>query len=171
MSKLNQPTVKKTVALSAVVVIAVGILALETFTASGSVSPVKRTGTAEAAISTAVTVPPGYDTIYFAGSTAGPVPPGTEPLDTEGQATKALEGLKTKLAAEHVTFGDVVMMHAYLAADPKLGKMDSAGWNRAYRKYFGTPEQPNKPSRTSVQVTLGSPTTMIEIELIAVRPH
>jgi enamine deaminase RidA (YjgF/YER057c/UK114 family) len=61
------------------------------------------------------------------------------------------------------------MMHAYLAAEPATGRGDSKGWSNAYGKFFGTAEQPNKPSRTSVTVILGNPAAKIEIETIAVR--
>ena len=48
--------------------------------------------------------------------------------------------------------------------------MDSPGMNEAYRTFFGTPEQPNKPARATVQVAaLGSPTTLVEIEVQAVK--
>ena len=57
----------------------------------------------------------------------------------------------------------------YLAADPATGHGDFKGWTAAYTKYFGTSEQPNKPSRTSVTVVLGNNATKIEIETIAVR--
>jgi len=67
--------------------------------------------------------------------------------------------------------GDIVMMRVYLVGVPSLdGKMDSAGMNEAYRTFFGTPEQPNKPARATVQVAaLGSPTTLVEIEVQAVK--
>ncbi len=32
------------------------------------------------------------------------------------------------------------------------GKLDFAGMNTAYAKFFGTPEQPNKPARSTFQV-------------------
>ncbi len=121
------------------------------------------------AIAKSVTVPPGYDTIYFSG--LGPtIAPGQTPPDTEAQATSALEAIKKNLADEGMTFGDVVMMHAYLGADPTTGQADSAGWGRAYGKYFGTADQPNKPSRSSIRVGFAGG-RLIEIEVIAVRPH
>ncbi|MEA2756413.1 MAG: hypothetical protein QOJ54_2702 [Aliidongia sp.] len=43
--------------------------------------------------------------------------------------------------------------------------MDFAGFQNAYTKYFATPTQPNKPARTTVQVSaLASPGYLIEIE-------
>ncbi len=132
---------------------------------------VKHNQTAEGAIAKSVTVPPGYDTIYFSGSGAGRPVEGQEPGDTETQATKALENIKKNLAEEGMTFGDVVIMHAYLGLDPKTGQADRQGWGNAFKKYFGTEEQPNKPARTSIQISFGTSPNLIEIEVIAVRPH
>ena len=135
--------------------------------------PVTRTGAGTAMISSTTTVPTGYETIYLSGMTGTlPTPAGgsaPDSGDTEAQAVRALEKIKTALAEQGLTLGDVVMMHAYLAADPATGRGDGKGWGAAYSKFFGTADQPNKPSRTSVTVTLGSPTAKIEIETIAVR--
>jgi enamine deaminase RidA (YjgF/YER057c/UK114 family) len=50
--------------------------------------------------------------------------------------------------------------------------MDLDGWNEAYRMFFGTVEQPNKPVRATVQVArLVLPTGRIEIMVVAARPH
>src|SRR5579859_3178444 len=135
--------------------------------------PVTRTGAATAMISSTTTVPVGYETIYLSGMTGTlPTPQGGTPPDsgdTETQAVRALEKIKAALADQGLGLGDVVMMHAYLAADPATGRGDGKGWGAAYSKFFGTADQPNKPSRTSVTVTLGSPVAKIEIETIAVR--
>jgi mono/diheme cytochrome c family protein len=137
---------------------------------SAAVAPVKH-NQGRAAIAKSVTVPPGYDTLYFSGGGAGAVPPGQDPGNTEAQATKALENIKQDLAEEGMTFGDVVMMHAYLGPDPETGQADRTGWGNAFGKFFGTPDQPNKPSRTSIQISFGGGPNLIEIEVIAVRPH
>jgi enamine deaminase RidA (YjgF/YER057c/UK114 family) len=139
--------------------------------------PVVRTGAGTAAISSTVTEPVGYETIYLSGMTgtlrapdgSAPGTPASDPGDTEAQATRALGNIKNALASQGLGLGDIVMMHAYLAPDPKTGRGDSAGWSRAYLKFFGAADQPNKPSRTSITVVLGSPTAKIEIETIAVR--
>lgn len=146
-------------------------------TAAAPPGPVVRTGAATAAISSTVTAPVGYETIYLSGMTGtlrapDGSPPGTpapDSGDTEAQAVRALGNIKTALASKGLGFGDIVMMHAYLAPDPQTGRGDSAGWSRAYSKYFGVADQPNKPARTSVTVVLGSPAAKIEIETIAVR--
>jgi enamine deaminase RidA (YjgF/YER057c/UK114 family) len=139
--------------------------------------PVVRTGKETAAISSTVTEPAGYETIYLSGMTgtlrppegSPPGTPGPDSGDTETQATRALGSIKSALASKGLGFGDIVMMHAYLAPDPKTGRGDSAGWSRAYSKVFGVADQPNKPSRTSITVVLGNPAAKIEIETIAVR--
>jgi enamine deaminase RidA (YjgF/YER057c/UK114 family) len=43
--------------------------------------------------------------------------------------------------------------------------------NAAYSQFFGTTEQPNKPSRSAVQVAaLAAAGPLVEIEVIAVKP-
>jgi enamine deaminase RidA (YjgF/YER057c/UK114 family) len=161
------------------------VVALALVVAAGSLSgcatpapvpgPVTRTGTG--IISSVVAVPVGYETLYLAGMTgtlpapegSPPGTPGPDSGDTEAQAVRTIEKIKATLAEQHLTLGDIVMMHAYLAADRATGHGDFKGWTAAYTKYFGTPEQPNKPSRTSVTVVLGNDATKIEIETIAVR--
>jgi enamine deaminase RidA (YjgF/YER057c/UK114 family) len=154
------------------IIVAAGSLAV-----SADAQTVVRTGAPTAAISSTVTEPAGFETIYLSGMTgtlpapAGSPPgtPGPDSGDTEAQATRALGAIKDALAGKGLGFGDIVMMHAYLAPDPTTGRGDSAGWGRAYSKAFGTADQPNKPSRTSITVVLGSPVAKIEIETIAVR--
>jgi enamine deaminase RidA (YjgF/YER057c/UK114 family) len=72
-----------------------------------------------------------------------------------------------------VTFGDVVKMQVFLVGDPTMdGKMDFAGFMRAYSKFFGTEEQPNKPSRSAFQIAglAGGPNMLVEIEVVIARP-
>jgi enamine deaminase RidA (YjgF/YER057c/UK114 family) len=48
--------------------------------------------------------------------------------------------------------------------------MDFAGFMKAYTQYFGTPEQPNLPARSAVQVAgLAAPGMLVEIEVILAR--
>ncbi len=67
--------------------------------------------------------------------------------------------------------GDIVMMRVYMAADPAMdNKLDFAGMNTAYAKFFGTPEQPNKPARSTVQVAaLVAAGALLEVEVQAAR--
>ena len=132
----------------------------------------KRVGAPTAGIATLVAVPQDYETYYVAGTTAsapGAGIPAT--MDSKAQTTVILGKIKDILAAEGLGLGDVVMMRVYLVGIPSLdGKMDSAGMNESYRTFFGTPEQPNKPARATIQVAaLGSPTTLVEIEVQAVK--
>ena len=141
-------------------------------TAGVANAQVKRVGAPAATISSVVSVPPGYGVVYVAGLTAGgpgaPIPDG---MDTKAQTLIVLDKLKAALEAEGLTLGDVTMMNVYLAGDPaKEGKMDAAGMNEAFKLYFGTAAQPNKPARVTVQVAaLGSPKTFVEISLQAAR--
>jgi len=118
------------------------------------------------------------DTLYVAGQMASPVTPadkvkGTPAVygDTEAQATSALSAIETILKSQGLTMADVVQMEVFLAGDPaKDGKMDFAGMNAAYSKFFGTAEQPNKPVRAAMQVAaLATPWGLVEIQVVAVK--
>ncbi len=122
---------KRSVQLSLIYGAAVAAMSLTlTAQAQAAVDPVTHVGTGR--ISESVTVPPGYDTVYFSGTGGAANPPPGDPGDTEAQATATLEKFKTIMATKGMTLGDIVMMHAYVAVDPKLGKADLVGWNKAY---------------------------------------
>jgi enamine deaminase RidA (YjgF/YER057c/UK114 family) len=112
------------------------------------------------------------DTLYLSGSIDPAVMKGT-PGDTETQTVHVLQAIRKTLAEQHLTLGDIVMMHAYLADDPnKGGKMDFAGFMAGYTQFFGTKDQPNKPARSAMQVAaLAAPGALIEIEVIAANSH
>jgi enamine deaminase RidA (YjgF/YER057c/UK114 family) len=131
-------------------------------------------------ISLGVWVPAGSDTLYLSGN----VPPVANPSapkgsvesyggSTEAQTVATLQRIEQALEAQKLTLADVVMMHVYLVGDPsKENKMDFVGFMAGYTKYFGTKEQPNKPARSALQVAaLAAPGVLVEIEVIAVRPH
>jgi enamine deaminase RidA (YjgF/YER057c/UK114 family) len=64
-------------------------------------------------------------------------------------------------------FGDVVKMNVFLVGDPATGKMDFKGFMDAYTQFFGTPEQPNLPARSAVQVAgLASAGVLVEVEVV-----
>jgi enamine deaminase RidA (YjgF/YER057c/UK114 family) len=118
------------------------------------------------------------DTLYVSGQLATPVTPADRAKgtpadygDTKTQAASALGKIEGILKDQGLTMADVVMMHVYLAGDPKNeGKMDFAGLNAAYTQYFGTKDQPNKPSRSAMQVAaLAAAGALVEIEVIAVK--
>jgi enamine deaminase RidA (YjgF/YER057c/UK114 family) len=112
------------------------------------------------------------DTLYLSGSIDSSVAKGT-PGDTQAQTVNVLQGIQKTLAEQHLTLGDVVLMHAYLAGDPgKGGKMDFSGFMAGYTQFFGTKDQPNKPARSAMQVAaLALPGALIEIEVVAVNSH
>ena len=119
-------------------------------------------GMEKAPFASSVMVPAGYDTYYISGA-AG------KGANTEEQAAATLEQLKGQLAKLGLTMGDVVQAHVFLAPDPATGKMDFAGMNKSWFKYFGTPDQPNKPARAAFQVGALAGPTMVEIEFIAAK--
>ena len=137
---------------------------------------VKRTGDAKALFSSTVTV---GDTVYLSGVMApADIPPdpakGTPAAykgDTKTQAIAAIQAIQKTLQSVGLDLGDIVQMQAFLTGDPdKGGKMDVAGWNEAYKQFFGTATQPNKPVRATMQVAaLVAPTGRIEIMVIAAR--
>nr|WP_321983511.1 RidA family protein [uncultured Lichenicoccus sp.] len=118
-------------------------------------------------IASSVEVPPGYSTIYLSG--VGP-DPADHATDTESQARSEIKRIASELAALHLGLGDIVAMHVFLAPDPRTGKMDFAGMMKAYKEAFGTPAQPNLPTRAAFQVAgLAGPGMLLEIEVVAVR--
>lgn len=125
-----------------------------------------------AVISSVVDIPPGSRIIYLSGSTASPVDPAKpdEFGDTATQTQNILTKMKATLEGMGLSMGDVVKMNVFLVAALPGGRMDSAGMNSVFRTFFGTPEQPNRPARSTVQVAaLGRPTTLVEIEAIVAK--
>ena len=136
--------------------------------------PVIRTGAADAPISAVVSVPAGNTLVYVSGTVPDVVNP-TAPAgsverygDTETQTRSVLSKIEAALRERGLTLGDVVMMRVFLAAPPGQPRMDFAGMMRAYRERFGTPAQPNKPARSTMQVAgLVDPGWLVEIEVTA----
>ena len=130
-------------------------------------------------ISLAVTVPEGFDTVYVSGALPQLVdkdaPKGSVEAygDMETQTTSVLTQIKATLAQLGLGMGDVVKMTVFMAADPsKDNKLNFPGLMAGYSKFFGTADQPNKPARSAVQVAaLVAPGALLEIEVIAVKPH
>ena len=110
------------------------------------------------------------DTLYVAGQMADPITSGVYG-DTEKQTASVLTKVAGILKAQGLTLGDIVQMDCFVAGDPaKGGKMDFAGLNAAYGKFFGTPDQPNKPVRAAMQVAaLATDWGLVEIQVVAVR--
>jgi enamine deaminase RidA (YjgF/YER057c/UK114 family) len=117
------------------------------------------------------------DTFYLSGQLASPVTPGdpakgTQPEygDTKAQAASVFAKIEAALKEQGLDMKDVVKMTVFLGPDPKTGKLDFAGMQSEYVKFFGTKEQPNKPARSAFQVAaLAAPWALLEIEVIAVK--
>ena len=127
-------------------------------------------------IASTVTVPAGSEIIFLSGQLPNvadtTAPAGTVEAygDTEAQAESTFAKIQALLATRNLTMGDVVSMTVYLMAAPGSDRMDFAGMMRAYNRYFGTAEQPNRPSRSTVQVAgLAGPGFLVEIEVTAAR--
>jgi len=125
-----------------------------------------------AVISSVVSIPPGSRIIYLSGSTGSPLDP-TKPEevgDTKAQTLSILTKMKATLEKMGLGMGDIVKMNVFLVSPTPGGHMDSAAMNEVFKTFFGTPEQPNRPARTTVQVAaLGRPTTLVEIEAVVAK--
>ena len=136
----------------------------------------KRVGPDASPISTSVSVPAGSRLVYISGTVPDVVDPkapeGSTARygDTETQTRSVLKKVETALIAQGLGLGDVVMMRVFLVA-PAGQRMDFAGMMKAYREFFGTPKQPNKPARSTMQVAgLVDPGWLVEIEVTAAAP-
>jgi len=117
------------------------------------------------------------DTYYLSGQLASPVTPADAAKgtaadygDTKAQAASVFAKIQAALKTQGLDMKDVVKMTVFLGPDPKTGKLDFAGMQSEYLKYFGTKDQPNKPARSAFQVAaLAAPWALLEIEVIAVK--
>lgn len=135
---------------------------------------VERRGAPEAPISTSVAVPNPARLVYVSGTVPDPVdaaaPAGSVQRygDTATQTRSILRKIQAELAAHHLALSDVVMMRVFLVAPPGQTRMDFAGMMAAYREFFGTADQPNRPARATMQVAgLVDPGWLVEIEVTA----
>ena len=136
--------------------------------------PPLRLGAATSPISSSVLVPPGSGLVYVSGTVpdvADPASPEGSVArygDTETQTRSILRKISNELGAHRLGLNNVVMMRVFLAAPPGQARMDFAGMMRAYREAFGTPSNPNKPARSTMQVAgLVDPGWLVEIEVTA----
>jgi len=124
-----------------------------------------------ATISSSASLPPGSRIVFLSGTTASPLDAAVpENLgDTRQQTLSILTKMKAQLETLGMDMGDVVKMTVFLVGVPENnGRMDSAAMNEVFKTFFGTTEQPNRPTRSTIQVAaLGRPTTFVEIEAIA----
>lgn len=133
-----------------------------------------RNAPANAGIATSVAVPAGAATVYVSGITPPAVTPAAngQPAvygDTKTQTTGVLNRIADALKFHGMTMADVAMMRVYLVADPATGQMDFAGMNEAYRQFFGTAAQPNRPARMTTQVPKLAGPFLVEIEVQAAK--
>ncbi|WP_298196648.1 Rid family hydrolase [Novosphingobium sp.] len=163
---------KPTLALVAAASAALVATAAEAKKAPPAPAVIERTGQPQGVISSTALLPPGSKILYISGTTPSPLDPAKpdEFGDTATQTQSILSKMKTQLEGMGWSMGDIVKMNVFLVAALPGGRMDSAGMNTVFKTYFGTPEQPNKPTRSTVQVAaLGRPTMLVEIEAIAAK--
>ena len=130
-------------------------------------------------IARAVEVPAGTPLVFHSGVTPSAKDPsaaaGTPAYwgDTKTQALSVFANMKESLDSLGLGFGDIIKMTVFLVADPAAAnqRMDFNGFMEAYTQFFGTPEQPNLPARSAVQVAgLAAPGMLVEIEVILAKP-
>ena len=155
-------------------VLALGLLAAP----AGEAKEVRRLGAAEAPISASVEVPAGSRIVYVSGSVpdvadAAAAAGSVERYgDTATQTRSVIRKIEAQLKQHGMGLGDVVMMRVFLIAPPGQARMDFAGMMTAYREFFGTSAQPNKPARSTLQAAgLVDSGWLVEIEATAARPR
>ena len=124
-----------------------------------------------ATISSTASLPADSRIVFISGTTPSPPDPANpdDLGDTRQQTLSVLTKIKDTLATMGMDMGDVVKMTVFLVGVPENGgRMDSAAMNEVFRTFFGTAEQPNRPTRSTIQVAaLGRPNMYVEIEAIA----
>lgn len=144
-------------------------------TPSAAQAPVKHIQSDGSGIASAVWV---GDMLYVSGQLPTPLTPADRTKgipavygNTQAQAESTFTKIQNLLKDQGLGMSNVVMMRVYMAADPAMeNKLDFAGMNAAYAKFFGTPDQPNKPARSTFQVAaLVAAGALVEIEVQAAR--
>ncbi len=153
-------------------------LATATLSATSAVAApiVRHTNPPPAIILGGVTVPPGAELVLLSGQLANPIVEGKAVTmddygDTRTQTISTFNKIKAALAKLGYSMSDIVKLTVFVVGDPKLGgKMDFAGFNAGYKEFFGTVDNPNLVTRSTVQVAaLAGPNYLIEIEAIAAK--
>ncbi|MBC7921623.1 MAG: hypothetical protein H7Z75_11120 [Ferruginibacter sp.] len=136
-------------------------------------------GNPSSAISSAVVVP-AHARYFWSSGITSPVLDTTaadgsreKHGDTKSQSIGILKRLRENLAAQGLTLKEVTYLRVYVAPDKfNNNQIDFKGWFDAYAQFFGTAENPTKPSRSTLGVaSLVSADKLIEIELVAVYPN
>ena len=127
-------------------------------------------------ISQSIEVTAGTDLLFASGAVPPAIVEGGSPMDvttygdTETQTVNVLNAISERLEAAGYSLSDVIMMRAYLVADPMTGRMDFEGFMAGYTQFFGTEEQPNLPSRSAIEIAgLAAPGWLVEIEVVAAK--
>lgn len=152
----------------------ISAVALLTVACAPRAGEVRRLGAPDFPISASVEVPAGSRLVYVSG-TVPDVADATAPQgsvqrygDTATQTRSVLRRIEAQLREHGLGLGDVVMMRVFLVAPPGQTRMDFAGMMSAYREFFGTVDQPNRPARSTMQVAgLVDPGWLVEIEVTA----
>lgn len=151
--------------------IGLGAAALQVAPACAQVARTK--ANPDSIIASTATVPPGTTLHFISGTTPSPPDPAKpdELGDTRAQTLSVLTKIKAQLESLGLGMGDVVKMTVFLVGVPENGgRMDSAAMNEVFRTFFGTADQPNSPTRSTIQVAaLGRPNMYVEIEAIAAK--
>ena len=117
---------------------------------------------------TTIKVPAGAESLYLSGSGASPLEDGSWG-EMEQQVVDTFESFKETLESQGWSMSDIIQVRAFAVSD-EFGYLDFDGFNRGYRKFFGTEENPLKPVRTFVEIQgLMVPGWLVEIEIRAAR--
>ena len=159
--------------MRALAILAIGLLAAS----AGQAKEVRRLGAAESPILSSAELPAGSRIVYVSGTVPDAVDPAAPPGsvqrfgDTAAQTRSVLRKIEAQLKLHDMGLGDIVMMRVFLVAPPGQSRMDFAGMMTAYREFFGTRAQPNRPARSTLQAAgLVDPGWLVEIEATAARP-
>jgi enamine deaminase RidA (YjgF/YER057c/UK114 family) len=142
-----------------------------------AVGEIRRVGAPQSPILTSAEVPAGHRLVYVSGTVPDPVDPAAPAGsvqrfgDTAAQTRSVLRKIEAELAQHGLGLGDIVMMRVFLVAPPGQRRMDFQGMMTAYREFFGTEAQPNRPARSTMEVSgLVDPGWLVEIEATAAAP-
>lgn len=117
---------------------------------------------------TTIQIPANAETLYVSGSGASPDDNGNWG-DMEAQTINTFEKFKATLEERGWSMADIVQVRAFAVAG-EYGLLDFDGFNRGYRQFFGTEDNPNKPVRSFVQVAdLVVEGWLVEVEIRAAR--
>lgn len=126
-----------------------------------------------------ILVPENAETLFYSGSINFAMPEdcgradigqdGCESGGMEAQGTAIMQGFKDRLEARGWSLENVVRVNVYGVAGAD-GKLDFAGFNKAFAKFFSREDGGWYPSRTFVEVAaLFRPELLVEVEIVAMK--